>query len=182
MLGIVYLTLQSYINENRAASLSVLLYSAMFKDSPFTVELAESYNVGALYQIDPYLAAGRADPHSAAVCRESQIKEGPVKLATGALVNIKGRPVVITTATFENPVQVEFFGIAATLGACGIKYGLPKNRLDRVALGLAVGGWSYKVLTRDSTGVYSLLGYQNLRSQNVQEWLNQAVPALPTSE
>jgi hypothetical protein len=84
------------------------------------------------------------------VCRVTdQINEGPVKLATGTLVNINGRPVVKTTATLENPAQVEFFGIAATLGACGRKYGLPKSRLDRIALGLAVGGWSYKVLTQD---------------------------------
>jgi hypothetical protein len=69
VLGIVCLTLQSYTTENRAATLTDLLYCAMFTD---------------------------------------QINEGPVKLATGALVSINGRPVVITTATFENQSKLNF--------------------------------------------------------------------------
>jgi hypothetical protein len=45
VLGIACLGLQSYIIESRAATLSDLLYSAMFIDLPFTVKSEESYKV-----------------------------------------------------------------------------------------------------------------------------------------
>jgi hypothetical protein len=73
VLGIVCLTLQSYITENKAATLSELLYSAMFNDSPFTVELAESYNVGAFTRLIPILRRG-VQTLILRQCVESQIK------------------------------------------------------------------------------------------------------------
>ena len=105
-----WLAIQPFACETKATLGGV--YAAMSGASPLTMVPEEFHRAtGSILTDDPFIAAGRADPQSAAVCSVIGLcKDNTSQEAgTGSLIEINRRLVVITTAQLHNPTHVEFF-------------------------------------------------------------------------
>lgn len=127
-----WLAIQPFACETKANSILEGLYAIMSGASPLTMVPEEFHRAtGSILQDDPFIAAGRADPQSAAVCSVIGLcKDKTQEAATGSLVEINRRPVVLTTAQLHNPTHVEFFRADGSSAVHKVTNAVSKGTID----------------------------------------------------